>query len=215
MIFQSRYEAWSYLWILLKNKIFDFSDTVILWILRGGSIIAQQLSLELGICVNFVIIKSLYYDGKKIWAVVQNWLTIYNKKLIWKLWLSEEEVEDIRKKAFEEAKDERERFWLKNYDFTWKQVVIVDDWVKTWFTAVAAAKFAKQSWARRIIFAFPVIRDKALAWIKNFFDEIIFPEVSDDSNFNLHKYYMSYYSLNSEEVMEVIQKLKQSNCFIG
>lgn len=62
--------------------------------------------------------------------------------------------------------------------------------------------------------AVPVIKDKAINWISPFFDEMIYPEKSQDINFNLHKYYMSYYSLTSDDIIEIIQKIKQANFFL-
>lgn len=131
MIFQSRYDAWSYIATLLKNKIYDFSNTIILWILRGWSIIAQQVSTELHIPVTFLVVKNLYYEWKKIWTVLQDGSSVYNKKLIKKLWIPSDELEEIRKQAFEDAKNDKEKFWLHKYDFSWKKIIIVDDGVKT------------------------------------------------------------------------------------
>lgn len=214
MIFETRYKAWEHLSTFIKNKIQDLSNTVILWILKWWVPITYQVSQDLDIPSSFLVVKNLIYNNNKFWVTTQNWINIYNKWKIAKLWIDPNILKEIQKKSYEEAKYDKEKYWLNYNDYAWKQVIIVDDGCYSWLTAVAASKYAKQAWASRIILAVPVANNNVLEQIKWFFDEIICIERTEDRTFNLSKYYMSYYSLWSEDLNELFYKMKEKWLFL-
>ena len=215
MIFDTRYAAGEHLSILIKNKIHDLTDTIILWILNWWAQVTQKVSENLWKPTTFVAIKWILHQTYKVWAITHDGLTVYNKALIWKLWLDPQQVKDLELEAFNDAKNEKEKFDLHFKDFTWKQVIIVDDWVVSGLTAAVAAKYAKQNWASRIILTVPIMNAKVLWPLNNLYDEIIVAETIEDRNFWLSKFYLSYYSLTTEDVYEIIHKLKEQWLFIS
>lgn len=214
MIFETRYKAWEHLSTFIKNKIQNLSNTVILWILKWWVPVTYQVSQDLDIPSSFLVVKNLTYKNNKFWVTTQNWINIYNKWKIAKLWIDPNILKEILKKSYEEAKYDKEKYWLYYNDYAWKQVIIVDDGCYTWLTAVAASKYVKQAWASRIILAIPVANNNILEQIKWFFDEIICIERTEDRTFNLSKYYMSYYSLWSEDLNELFYKMKEKWLFL-
>jgi putative phosphoribosyl transferase len=215
MIFDTRYSAWEHLSILLKNKIQDFSDTIILWILNGWAQVTQKVAENIQKPTTFLVVKWILYQTTKIWAVSQDGLTVYNKAIIGKLGIDPAQVKQLENEFFNKAKIESEKFDLHFKDFTSKQVIIVDDWVVSGLTAAVAAKYAKQNGASRIILAVPVINSRVVGPLKNLYDEIIFAESIEDRNFWLSKFYLSYYSLSTEDVYEIIHKIKEKWLFLN
>lgn len=215
MIFETRYKAWEYLSTKIANKIADYSNTIILGILKWALPIVYQVSQELNIPASFLVVKNLTYNDVKIWVTTSNGINLYNKWLIDKLWLDTMKVKEIQREKYEEAKYDKEKYDLYYNDYSWKQVIIIDEWIYTWLTAVAASKYAKQLGASRVILAVPVARSVVIDRIKNFFDEIICIETVEDRTFNLSKYYMSFYKLWSEDVNELFYKLKAKSLFLG
>ncbi len=214
MIFETRYKAWEYLSTFIKNKIHDLSDTIIVWILKWWLPVTYQVAQDLWLPSTFIVIKKLVYKQKTFWVITQWWVKIYNKNIISKLWLSTNDIKDIEDSTYEEVKYEKEKYWLFYNNFQWKQVIIVDDGIYTWFTAVAAAKQLKEWWASRIILAVPVANNQVLSKIKTFYDEIVCVETTEDRNFALSKYYMSYYKLIWEDVNELFYKMKEKELFL-
>ena len=214
MIFDTRYAAWEHLAILLKNKLQDFTDSIILGILNWGAQVTQKVAESIWKPTTFVVVKWITYQTTKIWAVTQDGLTVYNKALIWKFWLDPKQVKELEIEAFEDAKNEKEKFDLHFKDFAWKQVIVVDDWVVSGLTAAVTAKYLKQNWASRIILATPIINAKVFSVLNNLYNEIITIETIEDRNFWLSKFYLSYYSLTTEDIYEIIHKLKEKRLFI-
>ncbi len=214
MIFETRYKAWEYLSTFIRNKIHDLSNTVIVWILKWWLPVTYQVSQDLNIPSTFVVVKKLIYNNTTFWVISQWWTKLYNKTIIAKLGLSEHDVKDIEKQTYEEAKYEKEKYWLFYNDFQWKQVIVIDDGIYTWFSAVAAAKQLKEQWASRLILAIPVSNNKILSKLQTFYDEIVCVEPIEDRNFALSKYYMSYYKLIWEDVNELFYKLKEKELFL-
>ncbi len=214
MIFDTRYEAWEHLSILIKNKIQDFSDTLVLGILNWGAPVAQKISENLNKKCTFVVAKHLTYNNYNIWAITQDWTTVYNKAIIGKLGLTPEEVKNIQTETFEDVKYEKEKLDLHFKNFSSQQVLVVDDWVVSWLTAAVVWKYAKQNWAKRIILATPIINSQILNALNNIYDEIIVAESIEDRKFWLSKFYLSYYKLTTEDIYEIIHKLKEKNLFI-
>ena len=211
MIFENRYLAGDHLSILIKNKIQDFSWMIIVWILRWWAQITQKVSENLWIKATFLPTKSFSYKWQKIWVVAPDWSTVFNKALIWKLWIDPEVVKNLQKEAFEEAKLEKERYDLHMNNFEWRSILVLDDWIITWLTAALAWKYLKQHWASKLIFATPVANSRIIDPLRKFYNEIIVADAVEDRNFWLSKFYMSYYSLWTEDVYEIVHKMKDEN----
>ncbi len=214
MIFETRYKAWEYLSTFIRNKIHDLSNTVIVWILKWWLPVTYQVSQDLNIPSTFVVAKKLIYNNTTFWVITQWWIKLYNKSIIAKLWLSEYDVKDIEKQTYDECKYEKEKYWLFYNDFQWKQVIVIDDWIYSWFSAVAVAKQLKEQWASRLILAIPVSNNQILSKLQTFYDEIVCVEPIEDRNFALSKYYMSYYKLIWEDVNELFYKMKEKELFL-
>ena len=215
MIFENRYLAGEHLSIILKNKIQDLSDTIILWILKWWAQVTYKLAEETWLNATFLSIRPIIIKNRKIWVITQDWSTVYNKVLIWKLWIDPEEIKEKEKQILEEVKFDKEKYDIHFKNFTWKQVIVVDDWVISWLTAAAAWRYVKENWANRIILATPVANSKLMEALKKFYNEIIVADAVEDRNFALSKFYMSYYSLWSEDIYEIIHKLKDKQLRIN
>jgi len=163
MIFETRYKAWEYLSIALKNKFQDFHNNILVGILKWWLPLTYQIAKELRIPTSFYVVKKLIYQHEyKLWVVTQDGTTIYNKKIIQKIWINNDEIKNIEKKSFDDAKYEKEKYWLFYNDYAWKTVIVIDDWVYSWFSAVAVAKDLKQKWASKLILAIPIANTTVL-----------------------------------------------------
>jgi len=215
MIFENRYLAGEHLSILIKNKIQDIDWSIIVWILKWWAQVTQKVAENLQLKTTFLAVKWVQYKNYKIWVVTQDGSTVFNKALIWKLWIDTEKVKELEKVSFEEAKNDKERYDLHFKNFEWKTVLVVDDWVVSGLTAAVAWRYLKQHWASRLILATPVANSKILEALRKFYNEIIVADAVEDRNFWLSKFYMSYYSLWTEDIYEIIHKLKDKNLRIS
>jgi len=215
MIFENRYLAGDHLSILLKNKIQDFWDTILVGILKGGAPLTQKIAENLQSKATFLPVKGIFYKNYKIWVITQDGSTIFNKALIWKLGLSPEQVKELQKISFKEVLAEKERYNLHINNFEWKHLIVIDDGVVSGLTAAVVWKYLKEHWASKLILATPIANSKILEVLRKFFNEIILADAIEDRNFWLSKFYMSYYSLSNEDIYEIIHKLKDKDLWLA
>ncbi|MFA6049028.1 MAG: phosphoribosyltransferase family protein [Candidatus Micrarchaeia archaeon] len=89
-----------------------------------------------------------------------------------------------------------------------RTVIIVDDGLATGYTMVAAAKFAKNAGAKKIVVAVPTSSRSAIETVKAKapVDEVVSLVVSDEYSYAVAMSYKDFHDMKDGEVMEWIEK---------
>lgn len=197
---------------LLKtiSKDFDFSNCVVLALLKGGVPLAFEISKGLKRPLDIIIIKkfgSPLNQEIAIGAVSENNEVLYNIQLIESLKLEIEEIDVEKNKAFETLnrlsvimRGDKKPLDLKN-----KDIIVVDDGISTGATFEVAIQFLKNKEVRKIVCISPVSSLDGFKKIELLVDQLIVFQVP--SSFTSVKNY--YENFKQVQVSEVLNMLLQ------
>ena len=114
------------------------------------------------------------------------------------LWVNPEELEIIIDRTYQSILEKIKKYangQLPNVK--WKNVIIVDDWIATWFTAIAAALWVKKHQAYKVILASPICSAKK-DLLSQYFDEV-FCLYTDPYLQAIWQYYEDFHQIEDEE----------------
>jgi putative phosphoribosyl transferase len=216
MIFQNRTHAGIMLGEYLKNnlKIINKNNWLILAIPRWGIPVAYEVWKILNIPISILVVKKLAPFNLPeywFWAMAPDWSIIYDKNYMYQLWVSEKDLKKIKEKTLNEIKKRIEKYALwKLPNVKWKNVIIIDDWIATWYTAAVAAMWAKNNWANKVILAIPVCPAYINKDIAKNFDKIICLYPAE--NFQaVWQFYIDFHQITDDEYFDYITRMMSDN----
>jgi len=218
MFFKDRYEAWLKLAELIKNKRLYWKDSLLIAIPRWWLPVAYKIAEELKIPVWILPVKKLaplawpeYWFG----AMDPDGIYLVDIPYAQALWVDEIQFQQIKSKTLVEIVDKIKKYTNWNLpDVSWKNVIIVDDWVATWFTVAVAADWVRRHWAKKVILAVPVCPSDIWERLKRYFDLIIC--LSPQQNFQaVWQFYEDFHQVEDSEFLNLRKALEKMNLIVN
>lgn len=208
MIFENRQHAGQILSQELADLKLDPQKSIIAAIPRGGVVVGKVIAEKLGIPLTVIIIKKLGAPANPelaIGATASYGMPILDRWLIKDLKIGAAYLKKEILTKRKEAKS-REKFLgmtMTGADFAGKNVVVVDDGVATGQTAKAAAVVIRKFGPLALILACGCGSPQTITILKEFFDEIICPEIAPDL-FAVGQFYRDFRPVEDEEVKKIL-----------
>lgn len=210
-MFKDRIEAGQKLAEKLKGEIadLDISKAVLLAIPRGGIVVGEQISQDLGIPMHCLVVKKIPSPESPelaIGAVGEGGLVVWEKELCERLRVPVEYQQAIVKAKLTEL-EEKLNFFRQGkplVDLKNKTVIIVDDGVATGATVKVSAAVVENFAPSEIILAVPVIARETLAEIKEKFGRVIYLE-SPEMFFSVGQFYENFSQITDEQIKEILK----------
>ena len=208
MIFEDRTDAGQLLAKELSKLKLDPKNSLIAAIPRGGVVVGRVIAEELGLKLTAIVIKKLGAPGNPelaVGATASFGKAVVDRWLIRDLGVSRKY---LKKEIFNKKKEAnvREKFLGIEpvaSDYEGKNVVVVDDGIATGQTAKAAALIIRNFGAAKLILAVGCASPIALGQLKNNYDEIICPIISEEL-FAVGQFYRDFRPVEDEEVKEIL-----------
>ena len=210
-IFDDRDHAGLILAELLRPYYENRPQTIVLGIPSGGVPIAIQISRNLGLPMDLLIIRKIPVPGNPeagMGAITLSGEMFLNEDLIYHLGITPEQIEGQIQRVKKELM-ERNRLFRKDRpepDLEGKTVIIADDGLASGFTTLAAVETCKKAGATRIVVAAPTGSDTAISRLSGEVDEIFCPNIRSGQYFAVAEAYRNWYDLDRNEVVKRLEK---------
>lgn len=212
-VFKNRTEAGRMLKEQIEKELDNLDNTVILAIPRGGVPVAYAVSKGSQIPFHLIITKKLSVPQAPevaIGAIAPDGTYEVNKRIFNYFSPSEEEFEEVKKRAHEKIKQRVKKYSdFKEPMIEGKNVIIIDDGIATGYTAMIAGKYAKNKGAKQVILAVPVCPKDNISKILKVFDMFIYVHSSRSPRFAVGAYYRDFHQNTDEELEESMQKARK------
>ena len=207
LVFKDRKEAG----MLLSKSLSEYKGTgnIVLAIPSGGVSVAVEIARALMLSLDVVIVRKIqipFNPEAGFGAVGPDGKAIFNEELLWRLDLSEKEIERRIHKTKDIIKRRNEIFRkgqpfpsLKN-----KTVIIVGDGLASGYTMLAAIDFVKRQEPQEIIVAVPTGSKDTVDILLTHVDELLCLNVRDRYTFAVAQAYENWYDLEDEEVISIL-----------
>lgn len=196
-----------------QSEFLDKNEAVVLGIPRGGIISAEEISKELNLPLDIIVVKKITPPESEELAVGAIGETKgsqhLNERIVKELNISGEylkkEVDKKkaeikrREKLYREGRGPRE---LKN-----KIVIIVDDGAATGETMIAAAREVWNQQPRKVIVAVPVLSQEALEKLEKEVDEVFFLE-APEMFFSVGQFYEHFEQVDDPQVLRILGEIE-------
>lgn len=211
MLFKDRVDAGRQLADKLSGQI--GKDGLVLVIPRGGVVVGAEVARKLGLGLDLIIPRKIGAPQNPevaIGAVTQDGTTIFDRRLIGLLGVSELEIED---KISYEISEINRRMSLyrgsENHpDYACRQLVVVDDGVATGYTMLAALRSARNFNPRELILAIPVSPPDTLEMLKKEVDRTVCL-YSPEEFYAVGQFYQRFDQTEDDEVIKILKELKK------
>jgi putative phosphoribosyl transferase len=205
MIFMDRREAGGRLAQALAHLAGD--DVVVLAIPRGGVVVAGAVAQALDAPLDIVVPRKVGAPGNPelgLGAVAPG-VRVLDERLIGDLRVPSDYIE--REIAAQEREIERRQRAYRGgrppLAVEGKVAIVVDDGVATGGTAVAAARWARQAGAQRVVLAVPVAPAQALRTLGREVDELVVL-ATPDPFYAVGQWYSDFRQVSDHEVVELL-----------
>lgn len=210
MIFSDRADAGRRL--AEKLKEYAGEDGVVLAIPRGGVVVGGEVARILGLKLDLIIPRKLgapHNPEVAIGAVAQDGTTIFDRRLLELLGVSQAELEEIISCEINEIKRRLEiyRGSGDQPEYAGRQLVVVDDGVATGYTMQAALRSARNFQPRELILAIPVAPRDTLERLEKEVDRAVCLVIPEDF-YAVGQFYQRF---DQTEDCEVVKILKDFN----
>jgi len=208
-VFEDRTEAGKRLASLLKERLKDKRNIIVLAIPSGGVPVAKEIAKALNAPLDLLIVRKVQIPWNTeagFGAMNLDGDVILNEELIKTLGLTEEEIERQIQKTWETLVD-RNRLFRGNRpfpDIEGKTVVVVDDGLAGGYTLRAALEFLRKRNPKRVIVAVPTCSKDSAEKLLPFVDELYCLNVRDLYPYAVADAYRNWYDLTPQEVLEVL-----------
>lgn len=210
MIFRDRADAGRRLAEKLKG--YTGKDGLVLAIPRGGVVAGAEVARILGLELDLIIPRKLgapHNPEVAIGAVAQDGTTIFDRRLLELLGVSQTEFDEIITCEVNEIKRRLEiyRGSSDQPEYAGRQLVVVDDGVATGYTMQAALRSARNFQPRELILAIPVAPREVMEKLEKEVDRAVCLVVPEDF-YAVGQFYQRF---EQTEDCEVVQILKEFN----
>ncbi len=176
MLFQDRIDAGNKLALELKKH--QFQNPMIVALPRGGVPVAKAVAIALHAPLEVLIVRKIgapHHPELGVGAITENGHALFNERLMHRLHLSFDSLEDtIQRETIELQR--RIKTFRSGRPFPsvkGRNVILIDDGLATGFTAAVAVKFLRANGAHRIILAVPVGASDSVRFLEQHADQVI------------------------------------------
>lgn len=206
MIFADRSEAGRQLAEELREL--SLEKPAVLGLARGGVPVAAAVARELGAPLDVLVVRKLGCPGQPelgIGAVGELGVRVLNTKLIARLGLTDEQIEEIavREGAEVDRRVERYRRGSAPVKLKGRTAILVDDGLATGFTAGAAVGVVRQLEAAQVVLAVPVAPRQAVESLRKVADRVVVLQTPPDF-MAVGQWYRDFTQVSDEEVSALV-----------
>ncbi len=211
-IFQDRRDAGC----RLAKRLLHYRDEnpVVLALPRGGVPVGAEISRALDAPLDIIVARKLGAPGQPelaIGAIAPGGVRLINERLVRRLGIPEDWIEQTAEKELAEVQRRMRRFRKDRpaSQVIDRSVILVDDGIATGMTARAAIQAIHTEEPRRIILAVPVCEKETAEKLSQEIDELVCLEIPADL-WAIGLWYRDFHQVPDEEVIDLLQKSHES-----
>lgn len=200
--------------LVLAEKIFLPSNSVIFAIPRGGVPVGYALSRALHLPFDIIVVRKLpvpWNPEAGFGAITLDGKVVINPEF--KGYLDEETIKEVSSKVHIEVK-RRNKIYRNGNEYrtlSGKVAVVVDDGFASGYTAIAAYNFLKRLNPDAILAVAPVCPKRTKELLLNYFDDVYCLIESSEYPFAVASFYKDFHDLTDEEVIKYVENLKKES----
>ncbi|GAV22078.1 phosphoribosyltransferase [Carboxydothermus pertinax] len=177
---------------------------------RGGAVVAAPIAKKLKLPLKLILPKKIgapHNEEVALGAVTADGSLALNEEFIRLLGISPEILEKQIKKAQRKIKEMQSIYNIDNinYDYTNKNVLLVDDGLATGFTVLAAGLSLIKQGAKSITVVVPVASTEAINLLKNN-GFAVFSLIVPEDFYAVGQFYEDFRPVEKEEVLTLLAK---------
>jgi len=213
-VFKDRFHAGELLAEMLKRHL-SLEDAILLAIPAGGVPVGYEISCRLNIPMDIVIVRKLQipWDPEAgFGAISSDGEIVLNERLVKRLGLSQEVVEEVAEKTLRTIKDRSEKFRRVKpmLEIRGKTAILVDDGLASGYTMLAAIRSTRKRNPRRVVVAVPTASTAAIELISREVDKVLCLNIRGGPFFAVADAYREWRDLSDEEVVEILKRVSES-----
>ena len=208
--FRDRFEAGEELARILKKRVDEFRDALVLALPRGGLPVAYPVAQALGVPLDVFIVRKLGVPGHEelaMGAIASGGVQVVNHDVVDSLGIPQRAIDAVAQRELIELQ-RRERDYRGNrppVDVKGKKVIVIDDGLATGSTMRAAAAALEQEGAAKVIVAVPVAARETCEEFRREVDEIICAMTPEPFR-AVGLWYENFDQTTDEEVRDLLQR---------
>jgi putative phosphoribosyl transferase len=215
MIFQDRREAGRVLARAIKAER-EWSDAIVLGLPRGGVPVAFEVSLELSLPLDILVVRKLGVPGQEelaMGAIASGGTVVINQIVVHELGISLETIEQAaEREKLEIARRERAyRDGRPPARIEGRTAILIDDGLATGSSMLAAARSLRPH-ARQIIVAVPVGAQSTCEQLRSEVDQIICA-ITPEQFVAVGSFYRDFEQTTDEEVRALLSQAYRDEDF--
>jgi len=190
---------------------YRYQDCVIYAIPRGGIPVAMEVSSELKIPLDIVIVRKIpvpFEPEAGFGAITEDGTMVLNEPMVKRLGLHQNEIESqadsVRAEIIRRSMLYRRK--LTPSPVKGKVAIIIDDGLASGYTMIAAIQSLRQRKASQVIVAVPVASGSAYDLVKPRTDNLICLILARIAWFAVASYYHNWYDLTDKDVLDYLEK---------
>lgn len=207
-VFRDRLHAGAVLARALDQKVDE--DAIVVGLARGGVVLAARIARALGLPLDFVAVRKVTHPlqpeyalgavapGAQVYVRARNGLT--DDQLAAAVALAQRKAR---------ALDRKLRGARLQPSFAGRTALLVDDGLATGATMIAAARWAIERGAGRVIAAAPVGAQEAIDLVRREADDVVCPYTADDLG-AVGLCYLNFPEVDDEDVAELLRAARQT-----
>ena len=212
--FQDRAEAGRLLGAELASSEHG-ANTIVMALPRGGVPVAAEVAEALQAPLDVVVVRKLGvpWEPELAMGAIAGGTRVLDHQLIGDLGISGKEVEAVIARETREM-ERREKLYrgdLPPPDLRGRTIVLVDDGLATGSTMVAAARYARSSYPRKLIIAAPVSSPQACRRLQQEADQCVCLAVREPF-FAVGQWYSDFQQVTDQEVREILNRSHSRFC---
>ena len=214
-VFKDRFHAGELLAKILKRNL-SLEDAILLAIPAGGIPVGYEISCRLNIPMDVVIVRKLQipWDPEAgFGAISSDGEIVLNERLVKRLRLSQEVIEEVAEKTLRIVRDRSEKFRRAKpmLEIKGKTAILVDDGLASGYTMLAAIRSTRKKNPRRVVVAVPTASTAAIELVSREVDKILCLNIRSGPFFAVADAYREWRDLSDEEVVEILKRISEGS----
>jgi len=214
-VFKDRFHAGELLAEMLKRNL-SLEDAILLAIPAGGIPVGYEISCRLNIPMDVVIVRKLQipWDPEAgFGAISSDGEIVLNERLVKRLGLSQEVVEEVAEKTLRIVRDRSEKFRMVKpmLEIRGKTAILVDDGLASGYTMLAAIRSTRKRNPRKVVVAIPTASTAAIELVSREVDKILCLNIRNGPFFAVADAYREWRDLSDEEVVEILKRVSEGS----